>query len=335
MAETRSDAGFRGPAEQLRVVIAYNEIAAGKRAMRVMTELGREAGEQLDFHPFPWSFNLLADTNWGAIASSDAVQADILIIATNSPHPLPAAVGQWAEAAIDCKQGTATAVIALFGTEENPDGAGSVRLEAIQQAARQAGLAFFAPSSPDPLYSPRARAASDQSLGAGVVATARQGLPSALATNRGHAPKAGSFRFRFCAAHQCGVAEFGDRVLLRALPVHAVPVALLLWPWRRRWFAADHALIEKLGGAQWRGETQWKIERLRTSGSRIRQWLGCCISNRRLASLMNRVMHSDDLPTTGPAPEISCKAQSQAQPGGSLSQLAHLTRMPSNGRESA
>ena len=130
----------------LRVVIAYSDLTAGFRAMRMVTDLGRGFGDELDFHPIPWSFELLADEDLGKLAADDAFHADILIIAAQCTNPLPAAVGRWAESAIRRKEGTAAAVIALFGPEEHPDGRGSARLQAIQTAARGAGLEFFSPS---------------------------------------------------------------------------------------------------------------------------------------------------------------------------------------------
>ena len=139
-------AGAQDVNHPLRVVIAYDEVTAGKRAMRVMSDLGRELGEAVEFQPLPWSFDLLADTDWAEVAADDAINAHILIITTSSADPLPPAVGRWAEAAISRKQGTAAAVVALFGPEERPDGHGSSRLEAIRTAARQAGLDFFAPA---------------------------------------------------------------------------------------------------------------------------------------------------------------------------------------------
>lgn len=130
----------------LRVVIAYDDVAAGKRAMRVMTTLAKSLGDDLDFEPLPWSFNLLSDVDWRKVAASEAVNADVLIMATSNADPLPEAVGLWAETAIRQKQGTVAAVVALFGPDWNPDGSGSSRLRAIQDASRQAGLDFFAPA---------------------------------------------------------------------------------------------------------------------------------------------------------------------------------------------
>lgn len=144
--ETGFGPGSKEPKEALRVVIAYHDLAAGKRAMRVMTDLGKGLGDEIEFQPAPWSFELLADVDWGEAAARDAAKADILIIAMSSPSPLPPAVGRWAQAAISRKRGCAAAVVALFGPEENPDGSGSDRLETVQAAAQRAGLNFFAPA---------------------------------------------------------------------------------------------------------------------------------------------------------------------------------------------
>lgn len=131
--------------QPLRVVIAYDDAAAGKRAMRTMGNLTKGLADEIKLQPLPWRFDLLADTDWFRVAASDAVNADILIIATSSAKPLPDAVGRWVEDAISQKRGTSAAVVALFGPEENPDELGSSRLHGIQTAAERAGLDFFAP----------------------------------------------------------------------------------------------------------------------------------------------------------------------------------------------
>ncbi len=130
----------------LRVVIAYEDLAAGKRAMSLISQLGKDFGDDIQFEPLPWSFALLADVDWRTVAACDAVRADILIIATSAVGPLPVAIGRWAEDAIGGKRGTSAAVVALFGPDEYPDGVGSSRLEAIRRMAEGAGLDFFAPT---------------------------------------------------------------------------------------------------------------------------------------------------------------------------------------------
>ncbi len=71
--------------------------------------------------------------------------ADMLIIATSDPQPLPPAIERWVATILSRKRGTDAAVVALFGTEEVPDGAASSRLNALRTTAQQAGLDFFAP----------------------------------------------------------------------------------------------------------------------------------------------------------------------------------------------
>ena len=146
MEETNLEADAPDRTQPLRVVIAYHDLAAGQRAMRVLAHLAQGFGADLEFEPLPWSFDLLADQNWSPVAASDVTSADILIIATSGPRPLPPAVVQWAEAAISRKQGTAAAVVALLGPEQNDDEAGPSRFASIQLAAHQAGLAFFTPT---------------------------------------------------------------------------------------------------------------------------------------------------------------------------------------------
>ncbi len=132
--------------QPMRVVIAYDDLTAGKRAMQVLFDIAKSMGDAIEFEPVPWSFELLSDVNWREVAASEAVKADILIIASSGARPVPSEVARWTEAAIQQKQGTAAAVVALFGSEENPDRDGSPRLEFIQKAAREAGLDFFAPA---------------------------------------------------------------------------------------------------------------------------------------------------------------------------------------------
>ena len=145
--ETASGPGSSAVNWQLQVVIAYDEILAGKHALRAMASFGRGRAEDVAFHLATWSFSRLANEGWAEAAAGDAVRADILIIATSSANPLPTAVRQWTESAIRRKQGSAATVVALFGPEENPDGSGSSRLEAIRSMAHGAGLDFFAPTA--------------------------------------------------------------------------------------------------------------------------------------------------------------------------------------------
>ncbi len=129
----------------LRVVIAYGDLAAGKRAMHVMGELGKRVDDNVQFHTLPWRFDLLADADWRAMATRDALSAEMLIVATSDNGPLPPGVALWIEETIHQKRGTSAAVVALLGHAGNVE-AGPRHWQAIKTAAREAGLDFFSPA---------------------------------------------------------------------------------------------------------------------------------------------------------------------------------------------
>src|SRR5437773_5769851 len=112
---TNSSGEWPETKQALQVTIAYKDLAAGKRAMHTLAQLGRGLVDDIEFQPFPWSFDLLMDANWRDIAFRHAVQADILILATSDSVPVPTGVTQWMETILDRKQGTDWAVVALFG----------------------------------------------------------------------------------------------------------------------------------------------------------------------------------------------------------------------------
>jgi CheY-like chemotaxis protein len=108
-----------------------------------------------------------------------------------------------------------------------------------------------------------------------------------------------TFRDGFCAASLCTPDEFADRVFLLSLYFHALPLAVLLWPWRTSIFAKDFALIEHVANAQWHGDVQWQLDRLRTPqwfGGLSRRFLRCRISTQRLGALMSKVLDGSSGP---------------------------------------
>ena len=136
-----------GGREAVQVVIAYEDLAAAKRAMRVLAELDKGLPEPINFHPVPWSFEVLTDPNWRGAGTMDAVRADILVIATSGTTPFTPAMAQWVDDVIDQKRGTDAAIVALVGAQTGRDEFRFARLALLQAKAQQAGLAFFAPAS--------------------------------------------------------------------------------------------------------------------------------------------------------------------------------------------
>jgi hypothetical protein len=123
----------------IRVVIAYSDIVAGTRATGVISRLASRLGNKIEFHPIPSAFNLLDDVDWRTVAASDAIKADILILAVNGGGTMPSSVKRWTKEVIRHKHGTTAAVVALFDTVENAD------RETIKEWVSEAGLTYFAP----------------------------------------------------------------------------------------------------------------------------------------------------------------------------------------------
>lgn len=145
------------------VFVAYRGQAAARWAMRVLGNVARALGDGSEFRPRLWPFDLLEGPDGQAGAASDAAQANLLILATDDADPLPIDVGDWVAGVLQQKQGSPTAIVALFGPEEDPEGAGSTRLEALRLAVRRAGLKFFAPepgNGADPIGRTRTRRGS-------------------------------------------------------------------------------------------------------------------------------------------------------------------------------
>ena len=132
-------------AATLNVVIAYDDVPAGQRAMHTLADLGRDFADEVDLGPQLWRFEYLEDPDWRALAAKDAIKADIIIISTTGEGELPAAVESWLAACLTQKHGTSAAVVALLGTVDNMDEPDSPRFQFLQRAAIEAGLDFFAP----------------------------------------------------------------------------------------------------------------------------------------------------------------------------------------------
>lgn len=98
-----------------------------------------------------------------------------------------------------------------------------------------------------------------------------------------------TFQTCLCRGQGCSAAAYADRVFWLTLYHHAVPLALLVWPWRRFWFAPDYALIEQVSTFKPEMDLELELNRLRTAGwagGIFRRFLWLRVSTRRLAELI-------------------------------------------------
>ena len=104
---------------QLRVLIVYDEAAAGRQALGTLTRLLAVDAEPMHLLPALWRFELLDDPHGCQQALADAAGADLLILATHKPDAIPEAVEKWVSAFLAQRRESSTAILALFGAEDD------------------------------------------------------------------------------------------------------------------------------------------------------------------------------------------------------------------------
>ena len=74
------------------VVIVYDDLPSGKRAIGTLAGVTRQLSGTIPLHPSLWRFDLLEDPRWRAEATAEAHPAGLVIISTSGKGDLPAAV---------------------------------------------------------------------------------------------------------------------------------------------------------------------------------------------------------------------------------------------------
>jgi len=122
----------------LNVVIAYEDLETGKRAMKTYEYMVQQLGDQCLFANQMWKFDVLAVPKLKDIAAKDAAAAEIIIISAHEGNELPSEVKAWIELWLALKT-EASALVALFDGEaaENP-----IRTY-LAEIARRGKMEFF------------------------------------------------------------------------------------------------------------------------------------------------------------------------------------------------
>jgi len=133
----------------IKVVIAFEDAAAGRHAQGFYDHLKERLGAEFEFTRYQWSFNLLQDALVSDAAAQDAALADIVIIATHGTSELPKHVDRWFQAWVGRNAGP-MALVALF---DQPSVSAETREEvraSLARIAQTASMDFFA----EPPHSP-------------------------------------------------------------------------------------------------------------------------------------------------------------------------------------
>ena len=76
------------------VLVAYEDFAAGTRAMTMLKRIGNQCGPGQLIHMM-WRFDVLSDESFFELAVNEALAADIIVIATREGKSLPQRIKDW------------------------------------------------------------------------------------------------------------------------------------------------------------------------------------------------------------------------------------------------
>src|SRR6267142_2760014 len=131
------------------VVIAYEDLHAGKNARRTYDHIAHELGYDCQFINEMWNFDVLALPRLREMAANDACQADMIIIACHGDKPLRDSVKAWIEVWMT-EEVNAITLVALFDSASLSSSASHEIREYLAQAAGRCNIEFFAQTDPWP-----------------------------------------------------------------------------------------------------------------------------------------------------------------------------------------
>lgn len=143
------------------VVIAYEDFAAGHRAMDACKLLVSQLDGQVEFRSGMWKFDILRNSKLNQIAAEDAAAADAIIVATSQSGDLPAEVRRWMETWIPLKRGQTSVLLALIESSGDEVANDMTAYKYLRQAAASAEIDFL-----------------PQSISGGQPAQMRETIPS-------------------------------------------------------------------------------------------------------------------------------------------------------------
>lgn len=135
-----------GTAES-RVLIAYDDLAAYRRALHVIARVFAELNDGSKVRLMPWRFDAFAHPACRWLAVHDAAAAHILVFSVSACEALEPPALRWiADGCAACRTPDSL-LVALLGPPEQPPSSHPMLLDLLQAAARAHGLGFLAPGS--------------------------------------------------------------------------------------------------------------------------------------------------------------------------------------------
>jgi hypothetical protein len=125
----------------LNVLVAYEDVAAGKRAKGTCDSLVKNLGQDWKVKTHVVSFKMLEVPEWLCSAASDAARADIIVVSCQG-NTLPRCVEDWVALWVT-RSPRAIALVALFASPPDSFGQQSASLDYLESVGRLSGIPFF------------------------------------------------------------------------------------------------------------------------------------------------------------------------------------------------
>jgi hypothetical protein len=131
------------PKSAFRVVMAYDDFIAGKRAMDACNFLVFQLGGEIELRSSMWKFDILRNAKLNQIAVDDAIEADVIIVASAPNAGLPEEVRNWIDGWVSQKRGQTAALVALLDFTGGDDTASTLAYAFLKGAAASADIDFL------------------------------------------------------------------------------------------------------------------------------------------------------------------------------------------------
>jgi len=128
----------------LKVVVAFDDQAAYRRALKLRVRVCSELEEGLRVQPLPWTPDYLGRSDWPPLSPRQAAEADIVVVAASEPEEVPAVVLAWVEQCCAQPRTAAGLLVALLG-DSGDDDSNSFLAEGLRAIATRTHFAYLAP----------------------------------------------------------------------------------------------------------------------------------------------------------------------------------------------
>jgi hypothetical protein len=127
------------------VVVAYEDLEAGKQAKKTYDYLVQTLGHVCRFSNQMWKFEVLTIPKVREMATGDLASADIIIISCARANSLPMEMKAWLEECLETHS-KAIALVFLYGDHSAPDEQTALTQNCLASTATRADCRFFAQS---------------------------------------------------------------------------------------------------------------------------------------------------------------------------------------------